>query len=562
VHAFRTSCAKTWGLAWQIVFFVLCLRFQVSAVRSADTNLGPVVMLIAGGVGMGAWNPCAALFAFTLAVPFLSGLRQTSFLDFPSPLSLVFSGLWMGIAAKSLLRRTDEHFQSLTFRAICRRRALSGAAEDRQSAGELQPSRIPLETKPENLPSCTYYPSLITDILIAAVLLSLAWQFWRHWGSVDLWPVFLNRAVPGYGDPWYFLTAAFVWLQGLVYFRILFSRCVGPQGVNADTEKESLDIAAWIRPFFVAYGVTIAIFFLIQYIFHVPEGWIIVHTPTGLVSIGFQAPYEDISSFGSVAVAVFVFLVSTLRSVPSRRLISNTLGCVGLLVMVVASWSRATWLAGTVFLLLIAVFRLSRQWIVTFIIVTVLAVVAVNANAKRPFVANSPYLSRLATLVSFENPTNKDPTRLNLYKKAARMIQQHPLVGHGIGSFYLKSVDYAQSDDFYAAKPDFTHNVCFQIAAEQGVPIAVLFAGLMTWTIWRGIRAWLKQGTPRHRHSADPLLILGTTLALGAYLETQMTANSLNIYETNQFFLWFLTAATLAISRHERNLKSGTLVCA
>lgn len=36
---------------------------------------------------------------------------------------------------------------------------------------------------------------------------------------------------------------------------------------------------------------------------------------------------------------------------------------------------------------------------------------------------------------------------------------------------------------------------------------------------------------------------LGVTMALGAYLLTQMTANSLNVYVSNQFFFWFLMAA-------------------
>ena len=44
--------------------------------------------------------------------------------------------------------------------------------------------------------------------------------------------------------------------------------------------------------------------------------------------------------------------------------------------------------------------------------------------------------------------------------------------------------------------------------------------------------------SPRHK-------VLGVTMALVAYLITQMTANALNIYISNQFFFWFLMAALL-----------------
>jgi O-antigen ligase len=126
------------------------------------------------------------------------------------------------------------------------------------------------------------------------------------------------------------------------------------------------------------------------------------------------------------------------------------------------------------------------------------------------------------------------------------------MVGHGIGSFYLMSVNYAEPDDPYATKPDFAHNVFLQIAAEEGVPIAALFAGLIAWTLGCGFCTWLRQRAATAKCSADALLILGATLALGAYLQTQMTANSLNVYVSNQFFFWFLMVAILAISEHER----------
>ena len=42
--------------------------------------------------------------------------------------------------------------------------------------------------------------------------------------------------------------------------------------------------------------------------------------------------------------------------------------------------------------------------------------------------------------------------------------------------------------------------------------------------------------------------MLGVTMALTAYLLTQMTANSLNVYVSNQFFFWFLMAALFSFN--------------
>jgi hypothetical protein len=48
--------------------------------------------------------------------------------------------------------------------------------------------------------------------------------------------------------------------------------------------------------------------------------------------------------------------------------------------------------------------------------------------------------------------------------------------------------------------------------------------------------------------SPDQFVLLGIMLAMGAYLQTQMTANSLNVYASHQFFFGFLLVALLALT--------------
>ena len=98
------------------------------------------------------------------------------------------------------------------------------------------------------------------------------------------------------------------------------------------------------------------------------------------------------------------------------------------------------------------------------------------------------------------------------------------------------------------------------------MPVAALFLALIAFALWKGFRKWKAEseghdgktvrqsnGQPvdgstaggNHGTTEDALTMLGVTMALTAYLLTQMTANSLNVYVSNQFFFWLLMAALL-----------------
>jgi O-antigen ligase len=239
---------------------------------------------------------------------------------------------------------------------------------------------------------------------------------------------------------------------------------------------------------------------------------------------------------------------------------------IGLLALVVLSWSRATWLAGAICLLLLGWLRLPKRWIFLPLVLLVAAIAMINLNANRESWERNEYLWRLSSLVRIENLEAKDPDRIHLYQKALAMIREHPLIGHGIGSFYLNSEHYARPGDPYATLPDFTHNFLLQMAAELGVPVTALFAVLIVFALCGGFRKWKVESgshdgktvrqsngqpvdgsTVGRYHGEDGLTILGVTMALGAYLITQMTANALNIYVSNQFFFWFLMTAVLSV---------------
>jgi O-antigen ligase len=530
--AISSGLAETWRTVVYSCFLLLCLRVQISAIRSAGANLGPIVFLIAGALILGAWNPKAALFAFSISVPTLMGLSNSDLLACAFPPCLVFSALWSGIAARrGIKKRFRSHW------IIDGEMRTSRGTDYEQRAKDFQTHRRAIDIESLQFPFCAYLPRLVTSVLISAVLISLATEIWKHYNSTALWPVLANRPIMGFGDSWYFLTSAFLWLQGLFYFAALSRQPRRLPGRDLELDVTLIDVAGWVGPVIASYGINLFAFTLMQIIFHIPEGW---------AGAGLQAPYEDISSYGSIAVSVFIFSVATSHIVPKCRLAVRVVACISLFAMVIASWSRGAWLAGLVFLLLIAVFRLSRVWITALILSIIGFLVVVNLNATRSYWVSQPYLARLVALARFENPAKKSIERVNLYDKAARMIRDRPLIGHGIGSFYLKSTKYADPRDPVGNTPDFAHNVFFQIAVEQGVPIAVLFAAMLTWVLWLGIYTWIKQRAAPARCPQGVLTILGITLALGAYIQTQLTANSLNVYTSNQFFFWLLVAALLA----------------
>lgn len=475
------------------------MRFLTAALRESYPEIWPTLLLIAGSMGLGAWKPEVALFAFTLSVPLLSGLSQTALLSCAQPLGLVFSALSLGVSIRNWRWTND-------------------GKRDRENG------------MPMSYPAHSHLVSLITDLLITAVLLSLALQFWQHRDSSGLREAISDRSVFGYGDQFYFLTSAFLWLQGIFYYRVIL------------TYDQYICAPSWTKPLFAFYFATISVFVLIQFSCGIPEGW---------SAAGFQSPYADISSFGSIAVAVFIFTIASTRWTPSRKLIMNCLHLSGLIIIVTISWSRATWLAGTVFLLLLSWLRFPYRVSLSIVIMVVATVLTINTNPDRQVFGQYEYISRLVALVRFEKITNKDPSRVELYRKAIRMIIERPLTGHRIGSFYLTSMQYASIGDPYASKPDFAHNIFLQMGAELGVPMVLLFAGLAGWTLWLGFRNWFKNNALGLGASNKALTILGISLALGAYLETGLTGNSLNVYISDQFFFWFLMAAVLAADQRE-----------
>jgi hypothetical protein len=490
-------------LALEIPFLYLCVRFQIASFNQVGRDRLPLLIAVFGCIALGGWVPKAALFAFTAAIPLLSGLSDLAFLPVPAPLVSIF----ISIYSAASVRRICEFCYSV-FRGD----------------GNVQGSPIgPREIV-----------RVAIDLFIAVILASLVLQIRKHWEEPALWSKFWTQPVFGFRDPFYFLTSSFLWLGGLFYFQWV---CELENGIRS-----------WIIPILSVWVWSSFVFFGFQYLFHVPES----------TNPGFSLPYEDISSFGSISVALLVYLVASLSACRLRNAASGIIGIGAVLFMVVASWSRAAWLAAAAFFVIAVSIRLPRRWTVFALVAITAAVCYVNINLSNASWRHSPYLSRLSALALIENPANKSRSRLDLYHKAFGMIEVHPIVGFGIGSFDLTSRDFARPGDPLANVPDFAHDVWLQLAAELGIPIASMCVGIFAWALIEGYR----NSRDRKLSVWVDLPRLGVTLALASYLLTQVTANSLNVYESNQFICWFLVAAAaqpISGQREERGPDGRTL---
>jgi O-antigen ligase len=118
-----------------------------------------------------------------------------------------------------------------------------------------------------------------------------------------------------------------------------------------------------------------------------------------------------------------------------------------------------------------------------------LAVVAATAYLAAYFVGGGANVGqRLVGTVS-----GGDPSRLMLMQSAWLMIQDHPWLGTGLGSFRLLYPSYRYLSEAGTAG-GWVHNDYLQLWQEAGLPMLLLLLGLAVWVAWRMWRA-LRENT-------------------------------------------------------------------
>ena len=103
-----------------------------------------------------------------------------------------------------------------------------------------------------------------------------------------------------------------------------------------------------------------------------------------------------------------------------------------------------------------------------------------------------------------------DPSRIMLMRSAWLMIQEHPWLGSGLGSFRLLYPQYRFESESTTAG-GWVHNDYLQLWQEAGLPMFLLLLGLV---LWVGLRAWCTL----RENSREAVLRMGYLAAIGAIL--------------------------------------------
>lgn len=130
---------------------------------------------------------------------------------------------------------------------------------------------------------------------------------------------------------------------------------------------------------------------------------------------------------------------------------------------------------------------------------------------------------------------------------AMGMMRDHPLTGIGLGKFKGTMLRYAPRD--YSAAPNIMHNAYLGVAAEMGIPAALVFVGLLISTLVSTERV--------RRMRTAPVLVRQAAVGLQAGLCGAMVSIGF-IYSLNQKQVWFtlfLCGCLPALSRQAASYK-------
>jgi O-antigen ligase len=172
-----------------------------------------------------------------------------------------------------------------------------------------------------------------------------------------------------------------------------------------------------------------------------------------------------------------------------------------LAVAVAVSLSRNAWVGAFAAAALLLALKDLR-------LVALLPVVAAIVVAIAP----PPITARVASIVSLQDPTNRD--RLAMLREGRHMISAHPLTGVGPNMVLRVYPEYRDPDAVERLNPHL-HNVPLQIAAERGLPALAAWLWFVGWvTLDLGRR--FRDG--RHRFlTAAALAVMIAMLSAGLF---------------------------------------------
>lgn len=240
-------------------------------------------------------------------------------------------------------------------------------------------------------------------------------------------------------------------------------------------------------------------------------------------------PYENPIDLATYLMVIILFLLGLAAAVPRRRVRAALwVLMVALLLCLGRTLAFGAWLSfGAALAWLI--WRepaLRRPALVTGVVILF---------AAGFFVLRRGYW----TVLSLSDVGTKD--RVFMWQDALRMIQDQPILGHGINTFMANYLQYWVGGE---QQPRYAHNCYLQMAAETGLVGLAAFL----WLLWR-VFAKIGRGLQAARGSGDRLLLAG--LAAGLLAFVIQAGYDTNFYAMRQVALFWVLAG-LAVGQSSR----------
>lgn len=271
----------------------------------------------------------------------------------------------------------------------------------------------------------------------------------------------------------------------------------------------------------------------------------------GLYGYFVQETATDIDLFGEYAtrdapayyLAITLPLIIALLWDPMLPLMKR-----GLLLFAVAAsgtalvftYTRAAWLSVFVALLISGFFQ-RRAWLICAAALAIAAVTAPQAVMDR---FTSIYV---ATDVSGSPYRSSSIERYYVLMTARKMIENHPLIGVGVGTYERNYHQYRESGA--SVQPKLPHNEYLRTWAEGGIGAIVALLWLTTMILYRLLRVVARASGAKER----PLLIgyLGSAVSVFVYA---LLSNNLNTMLT-----WLILATGMVLADEIEEERSANL---
>lgn len=242
-------------------------------------------------------------------------------------------------------------------------------------------------------------------------------------------------------------------------------------------------------------------------------------------------PYEnpiDLATYLMVVIPILLAVVLT-RAWRARWPLLALLAA--LVVCLVRTESLGAWLGLGIGLLMMSVMsRAVRRYGVLLLVAA--SLIGAGSLIRR---------HRLAKVASWSEIGKTD--RIAVWTSALRMIQDRPILGHGVNTFMANYLSYWVGGE---QQPRYAHNCYLQVAAETGLIGLALFAWLLGLLFYHLYAACHRLG------SKERLILLGLFGGLLAF--AAQAALDTNFYAMRQAALfWMVAGLALGISQWKPN---------